>query len=189
MRRSNSRKLASCGQSNSIPITREPSQLLVLRTCSTTKTGWSDDPDGSLPLAERYAEQAIEKNPNEPLARVVAAVAATFNRDLDRAKSQIDVALSLNPNLAMAYNAFLAAFAATRDSRWRRFQRSSAPCVWILLLITNIFERRVHGEEMANAVAIQRTMLPPAAALLNCGDAFDQTLPRPSTRPSLKEGL
>jgi hypothetical protein len=43
------------------------SKLLVLRTCSTTKTGWSDDPDGSLPLAERYAEQAIEKNPNEPL--------------------------------------------------------------------------------------------------------------------------
>ena len=67
VRRSNSRKLASYGQSNSIPITREPSQLLVLRTCSTTKTGWSDDPDGSLPLAERYAEQAIEKNPNEPL--------------------------------------------------------------------------------------------------------------------------
>ena len=31
-------------------------------------------------------------------------MAATFNRDLDRAKSQIDVALSLNPNLAMAYN-------------------------------------------------------------------------------------
>jgi sigma-B regulation protein RsbU (phosphoserine phosphatase) len=33
---------------------------------------------------------------------------------------------------------------------------------------------------MANAVAIQRTMLPPAAALLNCGDAFDlfaHTLP------------
>jgi tetratricopeptide (TPR) repeat protein len=65
---------------------------------------WSNDPDSSLRLAERYAEQAIEKNPNEPLARVVAAVAATFGRDLDRAKSQIDVALSLNPNFAMAYN-------------------------------------------------------------------------------------
>ena len=31
-------------------------------------------------------------------------MAATFGRDLDRAKSQIDVALSLNPNFAMAYN-------------------------------------------------------------------------------------
>jgi adenylate cyclase len=65
---------------------------------------WSDDPDSSLPLARRYAEQAIEKNPKEPLARVVAAVAATFSKDLDEAKSQIEVALSLNPNFAMAYN-------------------------------------------------------------------------------------
>jgi adenylate cyclase len=65
---------------------------------------WSDDPDGSLPLAKRYAEEAIEKNPKEPLARAVAAVTATFNGDLDRAQSQIGLALSLNPNLAMAYN-------------------------------------------------------------------------------------
>jgi adenylate cyclase len=68
------------------------------------KNRWSDDPDSSLPLAKRYAEQAIEKNPNEPLARAVAAVTATFDGDLDRARSQIGVALSLNPNLAMAYN-------------------------------------------------------------------------------------
>ncbi len=65
---------------------------------------WSDDPDASLPLAKRYAEQAIEKNPKEPIARAVAAVAATFNGDLERAQSQISIALSLNPNLAMAYN-------------------------------------------------------------------------------------
>ncbi|MDR3421188.1 MAG: adenylate/guanylate cyclase domain-containing protein [Xanthobacteraceae bacterium] len=65
---------------------------------------WSGDPDSSLPLAKRYAERAIEKNPKEPLARVVAAVAATFSRDLDEAKSQIEVALLLNPNFAMAYN-------------------------------------------------------------------------------------
>jgi len=65
---------------------------------------WSDDPDRSLPLAKRYAEQAIEKNPKEPLARVVAALAATFEGDLDRAESEIDMALSLNPNLATAYN-------------------------------------------------------------------------------------
>ena len=65
---------------------------------------WSDDPDGSLPLAKHYAEQAIEKNPKDPLARIVAAVAATFDRDLDRAKSEVDAALALNPNLAMAYN-------------------------------------------------------------------------------------
>ena len=66
---------------------------------------WSDDPDSSLRLAKQYAERAIEKNPKEPLARAVAAVAATFGRDLDRAKSQIDVALSLNLEFrVMAYN-------------------------------------------------------------------------------------
>jgi serine phosphatase RsbU (regulator of sigma subunit) len=47
-------------------------------------------------------------------------------------------------------------------------------------LAEELVERRTQREEMANAVAIQRTMLPPAAALLNCGDAFDlfaHTLP------------
>ena len=39
---------------------------------------WSDDPDSSLPLAKRCAEQAIEKDPNEPFARLVASWAAIF---------------------------------------------------------------------------------------------------------------
>jgi adenylate cyclase len=65
---------------------------------------WSDDPDASLALARQYAEQAIEKDPKEPLAHAVAAVAATFRGDIERAQSEIRLALSLNPNLAMAYN-------------------------------------------------------------------------------------
>jgi len=65
---------------------------------------WSDDPDSSLPLGKRYAKQAIEKNPKEPLARLVASWAAIYEKDLDRAKSEAEIALSLNPNLAMAYN-------------------------------------------------------------------------------------
>jgi adenylate cyclase len=65
---------------------------------------WSDDPDSSLSLAKRYAEQAIEKNPKEPFARLVASWAAVFRKDLDRAKSEAEIALSLNPNYAFAYN-------------------------------------------------------------------------------------
>jgi adenylate cyclase len=64
---------------------------------------WSDDPDRSLRLAKRNSEQAIEKDPNEPQARCVAALVAIFEKDLDRAKAAIDVALSLNPNSAFAY--------------------------------------------------------------------------------------
>jgi len=65
---------------------------------------WSDDPDRSLALAKRYAEQAIEKGPNEPLAHIVAAMAAMRNGDFDLATSECQTALSLNPNYAMAFN-------------------------------------------------------------------------------------
>jgi len=65
---------------------------------------WSDNPDGSLALSRHYAEQAIETNPKEPLSRVVAAIVASNEGDLDRAMSEAQIALSLNPNYAMAYN-------------------------------------------------------------------------------------
>ncbi len=65
---------------------------------------WTEDPDSSLLLAEQYAQQALEKDPNEPLARCVSAMAASFERDLDRAKSEIELALSLNPSFALAHS-------------------------------------------------------------------------------------
>ena len=40
-------------------------------------------------------------------------------------------------------------------------------------LAEEIIERRVHREEMASAVAIQRTMLPPTALRSRCGGALD----------------
>ena len=64
---------------------------------------WSDDPDNSLRLAKHNAELAIEKDPNEPFARLVSSWAAIFEKDLDRAKSEADIALSLNPNSSGAY--------------------------------------------------------------------------------------
>src|SRR5215813_8532600 len=42
---------------------------------------WTDDPDSSLLLAKQYARQAIDKDPNEPLARCVSAMAASFEKD------------------------------------------------------------------------------------------------------------
>jgi adenylate cyclase len=65
---------------------------------------WSDDPDSSLPLAKRCAEQAIEKDPNEPFARLVASWAAIFEKDIDLATSEVNIALRLNPNFALAYS-------------------------------------------------------------------------------------
>jgi adenylate cyclase len=65
---------------------------------------WTDHPDSSLLLAKQYARQALEKDPNEPLARCVSAMTASLEKDLVGAKSEIDVALSLNPNFALAHS-------------------------------------------------------------------------------------
>jgi hypothetical protein len=58
-----------------------------------------DDPDGSLRLARQYAQQA-----KEPLAHCIAALVALFERDHDKAQSEIDIALSLNPSSPFAHN-------------------------------------------------------------------------------------
>jgi adenylate cyclase len=65
---------------------------------------WSADPDASLPLAKRCAQQALENDPNEPRAHCIAGLAALFERELDQAEAEIRLALSLNPNFAMAHN-------------------------------------------------------------------------------------
>jgi adenylate cyclase len=64
---------------------------------------WSDNPDNSLQVAKHNAEQAIQKDPNEPLAHFAASLAAMFGKDLDGAKSEAENALSLNPNFALAH--------------------------------------------------------------------------------------
>jgi hypothetical protein len=40
----------------------------------------------------------------EPLAHCVTAWCASLEKDLDRAATEIDIALSLNPNLALAHS-------------------------------------------------------------------------------------
>jgi adenylate cyclase len=64
---------------------------------------WSGDPDGSLLRAKQGAERALETDPGEPRGHLVAAMVALVEKDFERAKSRIDTALSLNPNLALAY--------------------------------------------------------------------------------------
>jgi adenylate cyclase len=63
---------------------------------------WSDDSNISLALAKRNANQAIKTDPSEPLGRIVASLVATFEKDFTGAKSEADIALSLNPNSSEA---------------------------------------------------------------------------------------
>jgi adenylate cyclase len=63
---------------------------------------WSNDPDGSLADADRFAREAIAKDDRDPFAHFVAAAAAFFLKDNERAAAEEDRALSLNPNYALA---------------------------------------------------------------------------------------
>ena len=56
-----------------------------------------------LDLAAALVEQAIEKGPDEPVVRFVAANVAVWRGDLPLARAEADRTLALNPNYAMAY--------------------------------------------------------------------------------------
>jgi adenylate cyclase len=64
---------------------------------------WSENSGQSLGIAKHNVEIAIEKDPCEPLARVIASRVATFEGDFDRAKAEANIALNFSPNSAEAY--------------------------------------------------------------------------------------
>ncbi len=65
---------------------------------------WTADSNSALQQAKQAVDRAIEKDPQELMARVAAAFIATFEADLERAKSEANIALTLDPNSAEAYS-------------------------------------------------------------------------------------
>lgn len=63
---------------------------------------WTEDPDQSLATAGRFADQALEKDRNEPYAHFAVAAAASERGELERAKAAAEAALALSPNFALA---------------------------------------------------------------------------------------
>lgn len=64
---------------------------------------WTADSNTALQQAKQAADRAIEKDPQEVMARAAAAIVATFAADLARAKSEAEIALTLDPNSTHAY--------------------------------------------------------------------------------------
>ena len=62
---------------------------------------WTGAPD-AFERAVHFAALAVEKGPNVPYARFVAAVMAIWSRDLPKAKQESEAALAVNPNYASA---------------------------------------------------------------------------------------
>jgi adenylate cyclase len=62
---------------------------------------WTGAPD-ALDVAAHFATLAIEKGPSCPYTHFIAAVTATWKRNLERAKQEAETALALSPNYAPA---------------------------------------------------------------------------------------
>lgn len=63
---------------------------------------WTGAPDPQA-QAMRYAKLALEKDPNEPVAMIAAAIVKIYVKDLDAAKSYAEKAIALNPSSASGY--------------------------------------------------------------------------------------
>jgi adenylate cyclase len=66
---------------------------------------WTKSPETSLDKAERLVNESIAKDDNDPFAHYVASVIFTWKREHERAAREVDRALVLNPNYALAINA------------------------------------------------------------------------------------
>jgi len=67
------------------------------------QNGWTAASNTALLEAKQAVAQAIEKDPQEATARAAAALVATFEADLARAKTEGELAIALNPNSTDAY--------------------------------------------------------------------------------------
>lgn len=65
---------------------------------------WLEMP-GSLELAVRFAAQAVEMNPGEPLAQLAVATSKLFTGDPEGTRDAAEKALALSPNFALAAGA------------------------------------------------------------------------------------
>ncbi len=63
---------------------------------------WTKAADRALDIARGYADQAVEKDPREPLARFASAMVAGRQRDMARGVAEANAALALSPNYSPA---------------------------------------------------------------------------------------
>ncbi len=65
---------------------------------------WSAAPETSLDEAERFADEALGKDDQDPYNHFVVSLVAMFRMDYRRWAEEADRALALNPNFASALN-------------------------------------------------------------------------------------
>ncbi len=65
---------------------------------------WTDTPEKSLDQAERFVDDAIAKDDNDPFVHYIAAVLSLWKKDYVRWAREADRTMALNPNYGLAHN-------------------------------------------------------------------------------------
>lgn len=126
--------------------------------------GWVDDPQAEMEKAGVLAERAIVLDPFDARALTIAGhVRAYLNRRLDDAIGLHERALSLNPNLAMAWGLSGAAYAYLGDweeaeRRVTRYKKLSPLDPHAFIYDTTLINVALLKHDYESAVAIGRTI-------------------------------
>ena len=67
---------------------------------------WSETPEKSLDEAVRLINESIARDDQDPFAHYIASVIYLWKRDYERSANEAETALTLNPNYALALNAW-----------------------------------------------------------------------------------
>src|SRR5262249_49362885 len=92
--------------------------------------GWSGNRDRSIAQARLTAAEGIQRDPHNPYAHFAAGLTAMFSRDLERAASEAEAALNLNPNDGQAVNLRGVLRLYLGDPLSALTEISSVPCTW-----------------------------------------------------------
>ncbi len=101
----------------------------ALRHLCSIAQGWAADPDAAGAEAIRLGERAVMLDPQDARALTIAGHArATQQHRLQEAMVLHERALTLNPNLALAwgFSAVAQAYAGHHDEAWRRAEQAHA---------------------------------------------------------------
>jgi TolB-like protein/Tfp pilus assembly protein PilF len=76
--------------------------LLAWTHAARVQHGWVDTAE-ALPLARQMAQQAIQRDPDDPWAHFAAGYVHTVSREHDQAVKELTESISLNPSFAYAH--------------------------------------------------------------------------------------
>jgi len=90
-----------------VPLLPSLTETSAIESAGGPPVYWptSETPEKSLDEAVRLVNESIARDDQDPFAHYVASVIYLWKRDYERSASEVNTALTINPNYALALNA------------------------------------------------------------------------------------